>query len=65
MWLSNDGETEKIREAYISKHNSKNKKISEADSIYNVRYKTQKEIPVVFHNGSNSEYYFKTTTSKN
>ena len=29
-----------------------------AQSIYNVRYKTPKEIPVVFHNGSTYDYPF-------
>ena len=27
-------------------------------SICNLRYKTPKEIPVVFHNGSTCDYYF-------
>ena len=29
-----------------------------AHSICNLRYKTPKEIPVVFHNGSTYDYYF-------
>ena len=29
-----------------------------AHSICNIRYKTPKEIPVVFHNGSIYDYYF-------
>ena len=29
-----------------------------AHSICNLRYKTPKEIPVVFHNGSTYEYHF-------
>ena len=29
-----------------------------AHSICNLRYKTQKEIPVVFHNGSTYDYHF-------
>ena len=29
-----------------------------AHSIYNLRYKTPKEIPVVFHNGSTYDYHF-------
>ena len=29
-----------------------------ADSICNLRYKTPKEIPVVFHNGSTYDYHF-------
>ena len=29
-----------------------------AHDIYNLRYKTPKEIPVVFHNGSTVDYYF-------
>ena len=30
-----------------------------AHSIYNLRYKTPKEIPIVFHNGSTYDYHFK------
>ena len=29
-----------------------------AHSIYNLRYKTPKEIPIVFHNGSTYDYHF-------
>ena len=29
-----------------------------AHDIYNLRYKTPKDIPVVFHNGSIYDYYF-------
>ena len=29
-----------------------------AHDIYNLRYKTPKEIPVVFHNGSTGDYHF-------
>ena len=30
-----------------------------AQSICNLRYKTPKEIPIVFHNGSTYDYHFK------
>ena len=29
-----------------------------AHDIYNLRYKTSKEIPVAFHNGSTHDYHF-------
>ena len=29
-----------------------------ADSIYNLKYSVPKNIPIVFHNGSNYDYHF-------
>ena len=54
-----------IRPAYISKYNHKCKNChytrkfsGAAHNICNLRYKVPKQIPVVFHNGSTSDYHF-------
>ena len=54
-----------IRPAYISKYNHKRKNChytrkfsGAAHNICNLRYKVPKQIPVVFHNGSTSDYHF-------
>ena len=51
----------KIKKKYrnVRDHCHYTEKYREAThSICNLRYKTRKEIPVVFHNGSTYDYYF-------
>ena len=55
--FSTDDDTKKYHKVRDNGHYT-GKYRGAAHDICNLRYKTQKEIPVVFHNGSTYDYHF-------